>query len=225
MWKLIHPRITARRHLGNATVTFSMEHARKPAKAAVPAQPIPGTRAHSATARCGSAFQRSRTTKARTRRAISSTYLAHAVDCEAGGIVDGPIIAPHAHHDWTLLAASHRDEPRRPICEAGRQPLRLGFRQVDPDLAHRLDDDRMNPCRRLCARRHRASLRWIGTGVEERGGHLRPAGIVHARKYDEIAHTFFRKRMIAQPGFIQQEKGPGDNPALRMPLECAWFRS
>src|SRR5690606_27482441 len=77
-------------------------------------------------------------------RADLVTDRADGVDPLPGGIVELPVLVALAGEDGAGVAASHRDHDVRRLHGFGGQHLRLLAGDVDADLAHRLDGDRVD---------------------------------------------------------------------------------
>ena len=112
----------------------------------------------------------------------------HFFDRPTLGIVQRPVVLLEARDEWTFVAAAHRDQERRSLCELAGEALR----SIPPDLqarfAHHIDNDRVHLFARIGAGRCSNRARRFGNLVKERGGHLRPAGVVHARE-DHAFHA------------------------------------
>jgi hypothetical protein len=106
--------------------------------------------------------------------------LANSGDRLALGVLERPIVAPQTGHHWTLIAATHRDEPFRLPHQFRRQLQRSSPREIGAHLVHRGNDLRMNAWARIGARRDRLSLDRIRQQVEPGRGHLGATGVVNA---------------------------------------------
>src|SRR5205085_2944457 len=98
-----------------------------------------------------------------------------------GGIVELPILVLLARVDRTRVTTAHRDHggPDDLVGERLRELLR----HVDPDLAHGLDDRRVDLLRRIGARRPDMDPT-AGAQLDEPRRHLAAARVVHADEED-----------------------------------------
>jgi len=112
--------------------------------------------------------------------------LAHSLGRLAPGILYRPIIPFQARHDRTGFSAAHGDEQGGRACQRRGQLARARTRQIEANFAHGIDHLGMD------------TLAWMGAGgdgprqcrvgelVENRGGHLGPAGVVNAGKQNQL---------------------------------------
>src|SRR6188508_2684408 len=70
--------------------------------------------------------------------------LADTLDRLIVGIGEGPVSALETRDRRTGVAAAHRDQQRRSAGELLGEALWSGAREIDPDLAHRADDLRVD---------------------------------------------------------------------------------
>lgn len=97
-------------------------------------------------------------------------------------VAERPIIPAQTWDVRAFVAAAHRDEklciPRQFLCEL----LWLCVAEVDANLAHYGLHFRMDALARIRSRRYSLCLLRVCELVEERGGHLRPSGVVYTSK-------------------------------------------
>ena len=98
------------------------------------------------------------------------------------GIFERPVIVNRSRHDWTLIAAAHRNEVLRGSGQIRRQPLRSDIGEVETDLIHHGNHFGMDGGTRVGAGRDGMSFPGIGQHVEQRRRHLRSSRVVHTRK-------------------------------------------
>src|SRR5450432_1749412 len=97
-------------------------------------------------------------------------------------VLERPVHPPETRYDGTRFAASHRDQDRCGSCQIVGEFLRSDAVEFDADLAHGVEDLRVDACSRLRAGGYCGRLVAIGQGVEPGRGHLRPPGVVDACK-------------------------------------------
>jgi hypothetical protein len=99
-------------------------------------------------------------------------------------ILERPILALQAGDEGTLFAASHRDEHMRASRELVGEFLWPFVREVDSDLLHRFDHDRMYLVSGLGPRRNRVRPLRIREFIEPTRRHLGAPSIMDACKND-----------------------------------------
>ena len=104
---------------------------------------------------------------------------AHRLDVLPGRVVELPVLVALARVDRAGVAAAHRDHDVGGADDLVGERLRELLAQVDAELAHRLDDGRVDPLAGRAARRADvdAALR---AELDEPGGHLAAARVVDA---------------------------------------------
>src|SRR5438093_1156465 len=70
--------------------------------------------------------------------------LPHALHGFPLRILERPIADGHAREHGALVAAAHRDQKATTRGQLSRQELRLGRREIDPDLFHGSEDFRVH---------------------------------------------------------------------------------
>src|SRR5436190_14789028 len=120
----------------------------------------------------------------------------HRLEVLTLGVLELPVLVSLSGIDGAGVAAAHRDHDVGRANRAACERLRKLPREIDVDLRHRLDDDGIEPLRRLAARgadSHPA----LGQLAENPGGHLAPSGVVHAHEQnfrDITLHTGLHTR-------------------------------
>src|SRR5690606_28779691 len=107
----------------------------------------------------------------------------HRVDALAGRILQLPVLVALSGEDGTGVAAAHRDHDVGLLHGIHREQLRLAARDVDARLFHRFDRDRVDLVLRLGAGGAHVDA-VPGEVLQEAGGHLRSAGVMHADEQD-----------------------------------------
>ena len=100
-----------------------------------------------------------------------------------------PVIAPETGNVGAFVSATHRDQHLSALGQFRGKFLRLCVAQIDPNFTHRIDDYWMDMFRRLRTRRYRMCQFRIGKLIEERGRHLRTAGVMNAGKNESTQTT------------------------------------
>ena len=112
--------------------------------------------------------------------------LSNLVDRPSLRIPERPIVAPKAGHVRTLVTTPHRDQQGGVAQEIVAQALRARTAQIDPDFPHHVDDLGMHPFGRLRTGRDGVGERRVRDRGEERGRHLRAAGIVDTGEHHAL---------------------------------------
>jgi hypothetical protein len=109
---------------------------------------------------------------------------AHLINRLTFRIIKGPIVALRVARNRAPVAASHRDNDLCLLREFFREPCCWCMAQIDANLFHDRDHFRVDACTRLSSGGNRSRFRWIGTLIEQCGGHLGSAGVVNTREKD-----------------------------------------
>ena len=131
-------------------------------------------------------------TAVRDQRRHTVSYLvpnsSHHIDRLVFRIFERPILDAESWHVRAFIAATHRDQQGRAVCEFFGQPLRTFVTEVEPGFPHDLDDNGVDALSGLRARRHGCGSGRIRQRTKKGRRHLRTAGVVNAREDDAIHH-------------------------------------
>src|SRR5439155_9238113 len=94
-----------------------------------------------------------------------------------------PVLVALAGDVWALVAASHRDDDVGLLGQLAREVLGLAIHEIDAELAHHLDDLRMNAVTRRRPRRQRR-MAVAGGSLEKSLAHLRATGVMKTHEQD-----------------------------------------